>query len=291
MLDKLLDALLDAGIDTLKLIPFLFITYLIMEALERKAGEVTAKKLSDVGRVGPLFGGLFGIVPQCGFSTAASSLYAGGLISIGTLLSVFLSTSDEMLPIFISEKVAIPLMLKILLSKAAIGIVSGFAVDVMLRFTRFKYKTEQRISELCEEEHGDDEEDKGVFIDALRHTLHITIFIFLISFALTFLVEGLGEDVIKNFLMNRSFIGVLIAALIGLIPNCASSVMITELYLDGMLGAGQMMAGLLVSAGVGLLVLFRTNDHHPKENVKILCMLYVIGIFWGFLFEALGITF
>lgn len=291
MLDKLLDALLDAGIDTLKLIPFLFITYLIMEALERKAGEVTAKKLSDVGRVGPLFGGLFGIVPQCGFSTAASSLYAGGLISIGTLLSVFLSTSDEMLPIFISEKVAIPLMLKILLSKAAIGIVSGFAVDAMLRFTRFKYKTEQRISELCEEEHGDDEEDKGVFIDALRHTLHITIFIFLISFALTFLVEGLGEDVIKNFLMNRSFIGVLIAALIGLIPNCASSVMITELYLDGMLGAGQMMAGLLVSAGVGLLVLFRTNDHHPKENVKILCMLYVIGVFWGFLFEALGITF
>ncbi len=291
MLDKLLDALLDAGIDTLKLIPFLFITYLIMEALERKTGEVTAKKLSDVGRVGPLFGGLFGIVPQCGFSTAASSLYAGGLISIGTLLSVFLSTSDEMLPIFISEKVAIPLMLKILLSKAAIGIVSGFAVDAMLRFTRFKYKTEQRISELCEEEHGDDEEDKGVFIDALRHTLHITIFIFLISFALTFLVEGLGEDVIKNFLMNRSFIGVLIAALIGLIPNCASSVMITELYLDGMLGAGQMMAGLLVSAGVGLLVLFRTNDHHPKENVKILCMLYVIGIFWGFLFEALGITF
>lgn len=291
MLDKLLDALLDAGIDTLKLIPFLFITYLIMEALERKTGEVTAKKLSDVGRVGPLFGGLFGIVPQCGFSTAASSLYAGGLISIGTLLSVFLSTSDEMLPIFISEKVAIPLMLKILLSKAAIGIVSGFAVDAMLRFTRFKYKTEQRISELCEEEHGDDEEDKGVFIDALRHTLHITIFIFLISFALTFLVEGLGEDVIKNFLMNRSFIGVLIAALIGLIPNCASSVMITELYLDGMLGAGQMMAGLLVSAGVGLLVLFRTNDHHPKENVKILCMLYVIGVFWGFLFEALGITF
>lgn len=166
MLDKLLDALLDAGIDTLKLIPFLFITYLIMEALERKTGEVTAKKLSDVGRVGPLFGGLFGIVPQCGFSTAASSLYAGGLISIGTLLSVFLSTSDEMLPIFISEKVAIPLMLKILLSKAAIGIVSGFAVDAMLRFTRFKYKTEQRISELCEEEHGDDEEDKGVFIDA-----------------------------------------------------------------------------------------------------------------------------
>ena len=274
ILEKLIDSVKDATIDTLKLIPFLFITYLIMEALERKTSDASAKKLTDVGRFGPILGGIIGIIPQCGFSAAASSLYAGGLISIGTLISVFLSTSDEMLPLFISEHLALPTILKILLS-----------------FTRFKYKTRQRISELCEEEHGDDTEDKGVFIDALRHTIHITIFIYIISIILTLLVESLGSDVIRSFLTNRLIIGVLLTALIGLIPNCASSIIITQLFLDGMITTGQLMSGLMVNAGVGLLVLFRTNNHHPRENFKILCMLYLIGIFWGFFFEIFNINF
>lgn len=288
----ILDALLDAAIDTVKLIPFLFITYLIMEALERKTSGHTTSLMSRVGRFGPIVGALVGIVPQCGFSAAASSLYAGGLISIGSLLSVFLSTSDEMLPIFISEQVAAPTILRILISKAVLGMVSGLLVDFLLRFTKYRSKTEKHVRDLCEEEHcGYEEEEGSVLHSALVHTLHIVLFVFLITVALTIAVESLGEERVAGFLTGKPVIGTFLAALFGLIPNCASSVLITQLYLDGMLGAGQMMAGLLVGAGVGLLVLFRTNDRHPKENVKVALLLYCIGVFWGLLIELLGITF
>jgi hypothetical protein len=291
-MEMILDALLDAAIDTVKLIPFLFITYLIMEALERKTSGHTTSLMSRVGRFGPIVGALVGIVPQCGFSAAASSLYAGGLISIGSLLSVFLSTSDEMLPIFISEQVAAPTILRILISKAVLGMLSGLLVDFLLRFTKYRSKTEKHVRDLCEEEHcGYEEEEGSVLHSALVHTLHIVLFVFLITVALTIAVESLGEERVAGFLTGKPVIGTFLAALFGLIPNCASSVLITQLYLDGMLGAGQMMAGLLVGAGVGLLVLFRTNDRHPKENVKVALLLYCIGVFWGLLIELLGITF
>ncbi len=292
MSEMIIDAFLDAVIDTVKLIPFLYITYVLMEYLERRAGEKASETLGKMGRFGPVFGGLFGIVPQCGFSAAASSLYSGGIISIGTLLAVFLSTSDEMLPIFISEQVAPSAILKILISKAVIGVISGLAFDMILRFTRYRYKTEKRIHDLCEQEHcGCDEEEEGnIFLAALNHTVHITVFIFLITVVLTLLVEGLGQETIAGILTDRPVFGVFLAALVGLIPNCASSVMITQLYLNGLLGAGQMMAGLLVGAGVGLLVLFRTN-RHLKENIKITAVLYAFGVFWGLLIELTGFVF
>ncbi len=291
-MELIMDALLDAALDTARLIPFLFITYLVMEWLERKTGDKTTEMLEKVGRLGPVFGGLAGIVPQCGFSAAASSLYAGGVISIGTLIAVFMSTSDEMLPIFISEGVALPSLIKILLWKALIGVLSGMGLDFALRFTKYRHMTEKRIRDLCEAEHcGTDEEEEGsIFHAALIHTLHIVIFIFIITFVLTFLVEGLGEEAIAGLLTDRPVVGVFVAGIIGLIPNCAASVMITQLYLDGFLGAGQMMAGLLVGAGVGLLVLFRTNDH-IRENVKIVGVLYCLGVFWGLVIEMLGIVF
>ncbi len=286
------DALQDAAIDTIKLIPFLFVTYLVMEALERKTSDHTTNLIANVGRFGPVAGALVGIVPQCGFSAAAASLYSGGLISVGTLLAVFLSTSDEMLPIFISEQVALPSILRILLSKAVLGMVSGLAVDFLLRFTRYRSKTEKHVRDLCDEEHcGYEEEEGSVLHSALVHTLHIVLFVFLITVALTIAVESLGEERVAGFLTGRPVVGTFLAALFGLIPNCASSVLITQLYLDGMLGAGQMMAGLLVGAGVGLLVLFRTNDRHPKENIKVMGLLYCAGVFWGLVIELLGITF
>lgn len=286
------DALQDAAIDTIKLIPFLFVTYLVMEALERKTSDHTTNLIANVGRFGPVAGALVGIVPQCGFSAAAASLYSGGLISVGTLLAVFLSTSDEMLPIFISEQVALPSILRILLSKAVLGMVSGLAVDFLLRFTRYRSKTEKHVRDLCDEEHcGYEEEEGSVLHSAMVHTLHIVLFVFLITVALTIAVESLGEERVAGFLTGRPVVGTLLAALFGLIPNCASSVLITQLYLDGMLGAGQMMAGLLVGAGVGLLVLFRTNDRHPKENIKVMGLLYCAGVFWGLVIELLGITF
>ena len=286
------DALQDAAIDTIKLVPFLFVTYLVMEALERKTSDHTTNLIANVGRFGPVAGALVGIVPQCGFSAAAASLYSGGLISVGTLLAVFLSTSDEMLPIFISEQVALPSILRILLSKAVLGMVSGLAVDFLLRFTKYRSKTEKHVRDLCDEEHcGYEEEEGSVLHSALVHTLHIVLFVFLITVALTIAVESLGEERVAGFLTGRPVVGTFLAALFGLIPNCASSVLITQLYLDGMLGAGQMMAGLLVGAGVGLLVLFRTNDRHPKENIKVMGLLYCAGVFWGLVIELLGITF
>lgn len=287
-----LDALTDAVQDTVKLIPFLFVTYLLMEILERKTSDRTTRWIQNVGRFGPLVGAAVGIVPQCGFSAAAASLYSGGLISIGTLLAVFLSTSDEMLPIFISEQVAVPVMLKILAAKAVLGAVSGMGVDFILHFTKYRSKTVKHVRDLCDEEHcGYEEEEGSVLKSALIHTLHIVLFVFIITVVLTIAVEGFGEERVAGILAGRPVIGTLLAGVLGLIPNCASSVMITQLYLEGMLGAGQMMAGLLVGAGVGLLVLFRTNNRHPKENLKVTAVLYVIGIFWGLLIELLGITF
>ncbi len=292
-MEILLDALLDALTDTVKLIPFLYLTYLLMEFLERKAGEKFAGKLASVGRYGPIFGALFGVVPQCGFSAAASSLYAGGVISVGTLIAVFLSTSDEMLPIFISEHVDAPVIAKILLSKMVIGLISGLALDFFLRFTKYKYKTEKRIHDLCEQDHcGCEEEEEGsMWLAALRHTVQIIIFIFILEFVITLLVDIVGQDALAGFMGRIPVLGVFLAGLIGLIPNCASSVVITQLYLQGLLGAGQMMTGLLVGAGVGLLVLFRTNRRHMSENIKITLILYVIGVLWGLLIEATGFSF
>ena len=287
-----LDALDDAGIDTAKLIPFLYLTYLLMEVLERKAGDKFAVKLADVGKYGPVFGGIFGVIPQCGFSAAAASLYSGGVISVGTLIAVFLSTSDEMLPIFISEHVDTPVIAKILLSKAVIGILSGVALDFFLKFTKYRSRTEKRIHDLCEQDHcGCEDEEGSIFLAALKHTVNIIIFIFLIELFITLLVDAIGNEALAGFMGRIPVLGVFLAALIGLIPNCASSVVITQLYLEGLLGAGQMMAGLLVGAGVGLLVLFRTNRHHPGENVRIAAILYVFGVLWGLLIEATGFQF
>ncbi len=286
------DAVIDALIDTAKLIPFLFVTYLAMEALERHTSDRAARLITEVGRFGPLAGAAVGIVPQCGFSAAAASLYSGGLISIGTLLSVFLSTSDEMLPIFLSERVALPVILKVLLSKMVIGALSGFAVDFLLRFTRYRSKTEKHVRDLCDEEHcGYEKEEGSIVRSALIHTLHIALFVFVITMALTIAVEGLGEDRVAGFLGGSPIAGTFLAAAFGLIPNCASSVLVTQLYLDGLLGAGQMMAGLLVGAGVGLLVLFRTNHRHLRENIKVTALLYVVGVFWGLIISLTGFSF
>lgn len=282
-MEILLDALLDALTDTVKLIPFLYLTYLLMEFLERKAGEKFAARLASVGRYGPIFGAVFGVVPQCGFSAAASSLYSGGVISVGTLLAVFLSTSDEMLPIFISEKVEPGTIFAILLGKFLIGAVSGLAADAVMRIFFSRRRTEKHIHDLCEQEHcGCEDEEDGILLPAIRHTLHITLFIFLITLALSILFSLVGEDTLGAFLSNKPYLGVFLSALVGLIPNCAASVMLTELYLHGVLGVGPMMAGLLVSAGVGLLVLFRTN-RHAADNFRILGVLYALGVFWGLL--------
>lgn len=284
---------LDALIDSVKLLPFLFVTYLAMEYLEHKTSDKSNQLVERSGKIGPLYGSLLGIVPQCGFSAAATNLYAGRVITLGTLIAIYLSTSDEMLPILISEKVSILLILKILFVKVVIGMIAGFAIDfIHQKFLRFTHMKDPHhlpdIHHMCEHEHCHCDE-KGIFPSALKHTVEIFVYILVISFLLNLVIAYIGEDTLSSFILNRPVIGELAAGLIGLIPNCAASVVITQLYLEGLLSVGPMMAGLLVSAGVGLLVLFKVNDH-PRENLKILGLLYAIGVVSGLLIELFGIT-
>lgn len=274
--------------DNIKLLPFLFLTYLLMEALEHTTGGKVQSRIKNAGKVGPLWGGLLGILPQCGISAAASSLYAGRVITVGTLLAVFLSTSDEMLPIFISAAVPASTVIKILVTKAVIAILSGFIAEFVYVSLFKKKEKDMDIHVVCEEEHCSCED--GVLKSAIRHTLKIFFYILIITFILTLIIEAIGEDKLAVVFQNIPVAGEMIAALVGLIPNCASSVVITELYLSGVIGAGAMMSGLLVNAGVGLLVLYRLNRNW-KQNAGIVAALYGFGVFWGVMIEMFGIVF
>lgn len=374
--------------DTIYLVPFLLITYILLELLEHKAGDKAAVLVRKAGIAGPLVGALLGAVPQCGFSAAGSALYASRAITLGTLFAVFLSTSDEMLPLFIAEQVDPAIMLSILGTKVVIGMVMGFTIDGALRLkVRSKVKQEEKalqalghgqecmhfhegksidgennpVREVAcstahqsacthshshehehshnhshkhgdnhehNHDHGHDRPDtctcphghhltgeeleqpfshhhchnpscsvsdetggwKDILISAVKHTLQVAIIVYVISFVLVAILELAGEDAITNFLATNPGIAIFGSALVGLIPNCGASVVITQLYLDGMLGTGAMLSGLLVSAGVGILVLFSEN-HRLRQNIFILIGLFVIGIAWGSLFELLGITF
>lgn len=269
--------------DNLSLIPFLFLTYLLMEFWEHKAGDKTNRLVQRSGRFAPLIGAMTGAVPQCGFSTAASNLYAGKVISVGTLIAIYLSTSDEMLPIMISEQVAPAFILLVLGFKVLIGALAGVTIDIL-----WKKKSDghHHIHEMCEEEHCHCE--KGIWHSALVHTLRITLFILLISFLLNLVMHTVGEEALGNLVLNKPILGPIVAGLIGLIPNCVSSVVITQLFLKGAMDFGTMMAGLLVNAGVGSMVLFRMN-HNKKESLQILGLLYLIGVVAGILLELLAV--
>lgn len=280
----IIDAVTDSFIDGVKLLPFLFLTYLAMEYLEHKAGQRMQAAIRSAGRGGPAIGSVLGVFPQCGFSTVASNLYAGRIITMGTLLAVFLSTSDEMLPIMISENVGAAVIFKILAVKVAVALAAGFMVDFLFRGKR----RQMRIGHLCEQHHCHCE--NGIWKSALHHTVEIFLYIMAISLVLNLLIGWIGEDALGSLFLNRPVVGELLAALLGMIPNCASSVAITQLYLEGVMSAGAMTAGLLAGSGVGLLVLFRVNDDH-RENFRILGLLYGIGVLGGIAVNWLGIVF
>lgn len=288
---QLLDCIVDALLDSAKILPFLFFAYLAMEYIEHKMGERSKRSIERAGALGPVFGSVLGVIPQCGFSTVASNLFAGRIITVGTLLAVYLSTSDEMLPIFISESVPVVTMVKILGVKCLIAMVAGFLIDAVSRLLTHGKKEEMMNGDLCEHEHCHCE--KSLLRSSLVHTAKIILFIFLISAVLNILIAVVGEDSLKQLIGNRPITACFVAGLVGLIPNCAASVVITELFLEHMIGAGAMFSGLLVGAGVGLLVLFRVNEHW-KENVKIVVLLYAIGVgaglFLEWLFPLIGFT-
>ena len=292
MWDTIWDILQDTLKDTAEILPVLFLAYLLMEFLERHMSDRTTDVIRKSGRFGPVVGSLLGAFPQCGFSAAASSLYAGRVITVGTLLAVYLSTSDEMLPILISEQVPAGTILRILGLKVLVGLLAGLAVDLGARATRKRRNRnlvdDPDIRHFCEHEHAHEEED-GIWLSALKHSLVILGWIFGVSLLLNALIALVGEENLGGFIVNMPVVGELLAGLVGLIPNCAASVIITQLYLEGVIGVGPMMAGLLVGAGIGLVVLFKSNDG-LKRNLSIVGILYAVGVLAGLLLDLLGVT-
>lgn len=362
-MDLLIDILLDAGKDTLSLVPFLLVTYLALETLEHVAGDSVNGAIKRAGAAGPVVGSLLGMVPQCGFSAMAATLYAGRVVTLGTLVAVFLSTSDEMLPLLLAEQVPVQTMAMLLASKALIALVTGFIVDAAIRGLRRNARAHaairrtvlgtaanpahvncahddhtggdiidevaeagvsaDHIHELCERDHcgcdeDEDEHEHGhghdhghedehehhdghghshshegapplsIIRSAISHTVQVSVFIFLVTLILVAVLETFGESAIEQFLRGNETLAVLGSALVGLIPNCSASVVITQLYLEGVLQLAPMLAGTLISAGVGYLVLFRTN-RSARENVLFLIMMYVIGAGWGLILSAFGL--
>ena len=285
----IIDGLLDALIDSLKLLPFLFITYLLMEWLEEKSEEAFEDKIKKAGALGPLWGSLLGVVPQCGFSAAASSLYAGGIVTAGTVIAVFLSTSDEMLPIFLSSGVNPSFIGFVLVVKIILGMVSGFLFTLVFKKFELSHAHRAAIHNICEAEDCKCEEDGNIVKAAFIHTVKIFAYIFVISAALNVVVEFIGLENIQVFMTNAPIVAIFLAALIGLIPNCGASVAITSLYLSGVISIGAMMAGLLTSAGVGLLILFRLNKT-LRETIFLLGVIYLVGCFWGIVINLLPIA-
>lgn len=288
----MMDIIMDTLIDGIKLIPFLWVAFLLIEFIEHKLSKKNKKAIANAGVYGPVLGGILGAVPQCGFSVMATNLYVTRIITLGTLISVYLSTSDEMIPILLSQNVAITEILKIVLLKVAIGMACGFAVDwVLRRRERQKPKSKKKAKEeehyeICEHDHCHCE--SGILVSSIKHTANTLVFILLTTFLVNIVFMYVGEDALSKIFLRDSVFGSFITSLIGLIPNCGSSIMITELYLNGAISFGSLIGGLLTGSGVGLLVLFRANPD-MKENVSILGLVYGLGAFFGFMINLLAI--
>ncbi len=288
-MEKILEVIHHAGLESAKLLPFLFLMYLFMEYLEHKAGERVKNAMGRSGAFAPLIGSAVGAVPQCGFSASIAGLFSGGVIGAGTVVAVFLSTSDEMLPILLSNNIHITTALKIVGFKMLCGAIVGYIVYLSFDRRKNKSDTEHHIHDMCEDEHCHCE--NGIFRSAIHHTLHILLFIFLVSLLLGGLIEFVGNDALSSLFVKLPLVGQVISALVGFIPNCAASVVITELYVNGIITTGQMLSGLLAGSGVGLLVLLRMNKHHLKQNLTITAILFFSSVIIGALVDLVGITF
>ena len=271
---NMFDSMYDALMDSIKLLPYLFITFVILEFIEHKMSHKNEEILRKNKKFGPILGGALGALPQCGFGAMAANLFSGRVITLGTLIAVFLSTSDEMLPIMISNKTDISILLGIILFKIVIGITIGFIIDLV-----FKQTNDKHIHEMCVDEHCSCDHH-GIFYSSLIHTLKIGFFILIANILINLIIFKVGEDNLSNLMVNKNIFTYFIASLVGLIPNCASSVIITELYLSKIISLGTLMSGLLTGSGIGILLLFKTNKN-MKENVSILLLIYFIGVFVG----------
>lgn len=277
------EIILDTLIDALKLLPFLFLAFFIIELLEHKLSNKTESIIKKSGKYGPLLGSTLGAFPQCGFSVLATNLYITRIISLGTLISIYLSTSDEMLPILISHKTNFLSILLILLIKIFIGMLSGFIIDFIIR----KNKQDKINYKLCNDDNCDCEES-GPFKSSLIHTFKTIIFIIIISFILNIIMEYKGAEFLEKLFLKDSLISPFISSIVGLIPNCSASVLLTELYINNAISFGSLISGLLTGSGVAILVLFK-NNHNLKESFKILIIIYLIGSISGFIINLINL--
>ena len=268
------DVLLDTLFDTLKIIPFLFVAFLLIEYIEHKLKN--KKILKDTGKYGPFFGAILGGIPQCGVAAAATNLYITRIISLGTLMSVYLATSDEMIPIMLSENVSITFVIKIVLLKVLIGMLFGFIIDLIYS------KKNKANYHLCDEEHCHCK--NNIYISSIKHTLNIAIIILIINLILNTLFYFGEENILNTLLLQNTYFGSFVTSLLGLIPNCGASVIITELYLNEAITLGSLIGGLLTGAGVALIVLFK-NNNNLRENLTILGLLYLLGSISGFIID------
>ncbi len=279
------DAFLDAVLDCLKDLPFLFAAFLLLEALEHRTLEKMNTALAKAGNWGPLAGSVLGCVPQCGFSIMASEFYAGGVITLGTLMSVYLSTSDEAIVILLSDAGHFPDVLRLVVTKIIIGITAGYLVLIAEKMWKRKNpRREKEIGDLCRN-CGCHEEEGGILKPALHHTGEVLLFLFIMTLILNLLLEGIGLDKLSSLMLADTAFQPVLAAFIGLIPNCAASVILTQLYLDGVISFGSAVAGLCSAAGLGLIVLFRVN-RNAKENIRIVALLLLIAAAAGILLQA-----
>lgn len=281
-MDKVIEIILDALLDTAKMLPFLFFVYLLIEYLEHKASDKFAHAIRRLGPFGPVGGAAIGCIPQCGFSVAISNLYSGRLVSLGTLIAVYIATSDEAVPILISNPQSIGSVWKLIVAKALIAVLAGLLVDAVMKFFHRKGNEENEpYHDLCE---GCGCEEHSIIYSALKHTVQIFLFLLVVSLALGFAIYLLGENRLSVILMTDSIFQPFLAALIGLIPNCSASVILTNLYVSGSLSFGSVVAGLSTGAGLGLVVLFKTNKN-IKQNIAITSLLYSIGALSGLIID------
>lgn len=279
----MIDVIKDSVLDVLKLLPFLFVAFLILEYIEHKMSEKNEQLLINNRKIGPVMGSFLGAFPQCGFSAMATKLFSSHVITLGTLIAVYLSTSDEMIPILISSGSNVLTILKIIGIKIIIGIILGFIIDL---FYHKKRDYNSSIHDMCKD--TDCHCEKGIIHSSIHHTLSITVYLLITIFILNTIIYFVGEDNIRSFLLNNKGT-YFISSLIGLIPNCASSVITSEIYSSGLISLGSLISGLLTGAGVGLLVLFKTNKD-IKENLIIIAILYFSGVIFGYLIDLIGIS-
>lgn len=280
----MLDIILDTILDVLKLLPFLFLTFLLIEILEHKLENKNQNIITKSKKLGPVIGSLLGVIPQCGFSVMGTNLYITRIISLGTLFSIYLSTSDEMLPILISQKADINIILKILITKIIFGMIYGLIIDLILSKRK---KTSTKVNyEICKKENCHCE--KGILYSSLKHTINISLFLLITTFIINIIFTYVGQEYLEKIFLKNTMLGSFITSLIGLIPNCGASVILTELYLNNAITLSSLIAGLLTGSGTALIVLLKENKN-IKENIFIITTLYLLGVFSGLILELINI--